>query len=731
MAGVAVLTGPATRPVAAARARVARPALLGRAGLMPWVPVWMAVGIGAWLGWPAQPGFSAYLALWLAVAALAGALGLVIRQGGRRIGWQAVEGLRLSVLAALMIAIGFSLTGLRSERVAAPILGFRYYGPVEGRLVAVDRSGRDRLRVTLDQVALGDMDPARVPARVRLSLMQPEGADWPIPPPGARVMLTGHLGPPPGPAEPGGFDFRRFAWFEGLGGIGYTRTQPLTVVPAPEGGAQAVVRLRLHLSQAIQAAIPGQAGAVASAVTTGDRSGISSATDAVMRDSNLYHIVSISGLHMSMLAGFLYAVLRMAVVAVQAAGLVLRAPAHKLAAMGALAGAAGYLALSGGGAATERAFVMVAVMLGAILVDRRAISLRTVALAAVVLLAYAPEALANAGFQMSFAATVALILANELTRGWGAGLPGWLKWVLMLALTSLVAGAATGPIAAAQFNRISHYGLLANMAVVPVIGVLVMPGAVVAAVLAPLGLAGPALWVMGLGVEWMLLVARWVSELSGAVSAAPKPPGIVLPLMGFGGVLLALTPWERLAGGTGRARLWLVPRRGWLGLLFLAAALVVWLAVPRPALLIAPEGEAVGLMTAAGRVPSKPAGGAFVVERWMVADGDMADQQAASARPAWTGPRNAREAALPWGGRLVHLTGKGAETRALSACRPGVMLVLDRAAPEGLGDCRVIDLPSLRATGALGFDGLGRVVTTDARDGDRPWILHGSGAGGT
>ena len=721
MTGAAVLTGPAAAaPVTVARPR---PALLGRAGLMPWVPVWMAMGIGLWLGWPGQPGLAVWFVLWLAAVVLALGLGFAIRQGGRGIGWRGVEVLRLSLLAVLMIAIGFSLAGLRSARVAAPILGFRYYGPVEGRLIEVDRSGRDRLRVTLDRVGLDNLPPARTPERVRLSLLWPEGADWPIPAAGTQVMLTGHLGPPPGPAEPGGFDFRRFAWFEGLGAIGYTRTPLMIIAPAPQGGAQAIARLRLQLSQAIQQAIPGQAGAVAAAVTTGDRSGITTATDAIMRDSNLYHIVSISGLHMSMLGGFLYAVLRMMVVSVQAAGMVLRAPAHKLAAAGALIGAAAYLALSGGGAATERAFVMVAVMLGAILVDRRAISLRTVALAAVVLLAYAPEALANAGFQMSFAATVALIVANDLVRGRGAGLPRWPKWVLMLALTSIVAGAATGPIAAAQFNRISHYGLLANMAVVPVIGVLVMPGAVIAALLAPLGLAGPALWVMGLGVEWMLLVSRWVADLSGAVSPAPAPPAAVLPLLGLGGVLLALTPWERLADATGRMRLARLPRRGWLAILCLSAALGLWLTVPRPALLIAPEGEAVGLMTAAGRVPSKPSGGAFVVGRWLLADGDMATQADAAARMGWSGPRNAREIALPWGGRLLHLTGKGAEDRARQACRAGVVLVLDRAAPEGLGACRVIDLSSLRATGALAFDAQGRVTATDARQIGRPWVL--------
>ena len=141
-------------------------------------------------------------------------------------------------------------------------------------------------------------------------------------------------------------------------------------------------RARMAISAQIQQRIGGQEGAVAAALMTGDRSGIFEATNKIMRASNLYHIISISGLHMGMLAGFVYAAMRYIVIGVQATGTGLALPAHKIAALLAMLAAAIYLWLSGGGVATERAFVMVAVMLGAILADRRAISLRTVALAA-------------------------------------------------------------------------------------------------------------------------------------------------------------------------------------------------------------------------------------------------------------------------------------------------------------------------------------------------------------
>lgn len=699
--------------------------LISRAGLLPWLPVWMSLGIGGWLLLPFHPAGGLYAAVWAVTLFTVVIVTIFRRRAVTDQQWQLVGLGRMLVFITMAMSAGFSLAGIRSALVAAPVLGFRYYGPIEGRVVGIDRSGNDRMRVTLDGVVLRNFSPLRTPHKVRLSLIEPAGATLALPEAGAQVMLTGHLGPPLGPAEPGGFDFRRFAWFEGLGAIGYTRTPIMVIEPAGEGGAQWVTRLRLRLSEAIRNGIPGQAGAVASAVTTGDRSGIARSTDDIMRDSNLYHIVSISGLHMSLLAGFLYTTLRLIFVAIQMTGALASKPAHKLAALGALLGALAYMILAGGGVATERSFLMVAVMLGAILVDRRAVSLRTVALAAAILLAIMPEALANAGFQMSFAATVALIVVNDYAKNLGKNMPRWVRATIFMALTSIVAGAVTGPIAAAQFNRLTHYGLIANMAAVPVIGVIVMPAAVLATLLGPLGLAQPALWAMGIGTEWMLWVAAQVSEMSGSVSAVRKPPNSVLPMMGFAGALLALTPWAQLPEIVKGKRSVKSMASLWIAILLLGLVLFNWLWAPRPALLIAPEGQAVGLMTPAGRSPSKPSGGSFSVERWLVSDGDLADQALASQRPAWHGPRNERRAELPWGGVIYHITGKDAEDLAALRCHGGAMIVMDRAASGPMQDCIVFDTIFLKETGAIAFDRNGAPVSADAVAGRRPWIVAG------
>ncbi|MDO5646956.1 ComEC/Rec2 family competence protein [Paracoccus sp. (in: a-proteobacteria)] len=670
-----------------------------RGGLFLWVPVCLSVGIGAWFLHPfllAWTQWGAVLAALILCAVVAFGAPLWAERG--RISWPAADWARLLALAGVMIVGGYGLAGMRAQMVAAPVIDWRYYGPVEGRVIDIDRSARDRKRLLLDQVVLRDHGPDRTPNRVRLSLM--DTPDDELPQLGQRVMLTGHLGPPPGPAAPGSFDFRQHAWFMGLGAVGYSRTPIMTVAP-PQGGMWWMHRARMSISAAMQDRIGGQQGAVAAALMTGDRSGIAEATNDVMRASNLYHIISISGLHMSMLAGFVYTALRLVLVLAQGLGAAPRIAVHKIAAGGALFASACYLWLSGGGVATERSFIMVAVMLAAILVDRRAISLRTIAVAAVVVLIYSPESVTTPGFQMSFAATVALILS----AGPWARIAPRLHWVIrpvaMLLVSSFVAGIATSPIAAAHFNRMAQYGMLANLLAVPVMGVFVMPAGVIGALLAPLGLEGPALWVMGMGTLWMLWVAEWVASIGGAVTAIPLPPASVVPLMGFGSSLMILC-WRRDLRLTRAGPLM---AGFWSGAVMLILAGALWLTTTRPLILIAAEGEAVGLMTPTGRAVSKPSGGGFAISTWLLEDGDIASQSQSAARPAWDGDRRDRWAALPHGWDIGHFTGKGSGDRAAAECQPRRILVATEAIP--LPDdaaCRAFDPVRLRDAGALAVD---------------------------
>lgn len=666
-------------------AGIDRVLLTQRGHLFPWVPVCFALGIGGYFLAPAEPGPLHYAGL--AGLVVSGAV-LALRWPG---GWSALA------WAVAVVALGVCVAGLRAHRVAAPVLPMpHYWGPVEGRVVALDRSASDAVRVTLDHVRLSGVAPVARPARVRVSL---HGPDPPHLWPGQRVMTTARLMPPQGPVEPGGFDFRRHSWFLGLGAVGYTRMPVLTAAPPRAGGELWLARLRMAAADRVRAVLPGDVGGFAAAVTTGDRSTVGRDALDALRGSNLAHLLAISGLHMGLLAGFVFAALRGAMAVVPA--LALRWPTRKLAACGALIAAAGYLALSGGNVATERAFVMTAVMLCAIVVDRRAISLRAVAMAALIVLTLRPEALTGPGFQMSFAATTALVAVFGALRdsGWRMR-PAWAAPVLGVVLSSAVAGLATAPVSAAHFNTMSHYGLIANLLSVPVMGMLVIPAAVLAAVLAPLGLETVGLVPMGWGLGWILTVAQEVSSLEGARGQVVSPPGAVLPMLALGALWVIL--WQ------GRAR--------WAGIVPAAVALVLWSQAERPEILIDAGGGLVGVMTDEGRALSKPRGAGFVARVWLENDGDAGDQETAAAR--WPGPAGPVRRMMLGETEIVHVIGKRGAS-AFDACAPR-QLVVASVPLEARGGCRVLDPAALRQTGSVALR-KGALTTTQDRAGARLW----------
>ncbi len=676
-----VLTGP-LEALGAARGR-----------LLPWAPVFLSIGIGFYFALRVEPG-AAVLSAVTCLAVISALVGL-----------RGPDLARVPAIGLALVAGGLLLASARTHLVAAPVLSFRYYGPVEGRIVGIDRSFSDQLRVTLDRVVLDDVPVDRTPAQVRVALHGDQGfTDLQ---PGLTVILSAHLSPPEGPVEPGGFDFQRLAWFSRLGGVGYTRSPALALLPPERGLSLFAFRLRRVISTAMQAQMEGQAGAFAAALMTGDRSGVTEATTNALRGSNLSHLISISGLHMGLLTGFVFAACRYGLALVPPVAL--RINTKKLAAVAALGAAVFYLMLAGPNVATRRAFVMAAVMLVAVLSDRRAISLRSVAIAALIVLVLEPESLVEPGFQMSFGATVALIVVFRPWASLQPHIPAPLRPVAMLLLSSMAAGFATAPIAAAHFNRIAEYGLLANLLAVPLMGMVVMPMGVIAALLAPLGLAAPALWAMGMGTALILAVADWVSGLHGAVIPVATPPAIVLPLLGLGGIaaLISRPAALRLAGG-----------------LVIAVALSFWTMAERPDLLIASDGGIVGVMGPDGRALSKPKGAGFVAKSWLEDDGDLAAQDAAFARSGLVGEKGALSAMVA-GGPAWHFTGKGASERAASACHGGGLVILstDWEGPEPTG-CRIFDPAKLRETGAIavyaGTNGP-RIVTAREIAGRRPW----------
>ncbi len=577
-----------------------------------WWPVIFGTGIGLYFALPVEP------PLWLAgLAALIAWMAYMVTPSGL--------GLRIGAAGLLILALGFAGACLRTAQVAEPVLAKRTRSvTVTGWLERVELrdNGSQRLLIRVERI--DGIDQADTPYRVRVSVRQKTTVSAP----GAAIRVRAVLQPPPGPAAPGAFDFARQAWFQRLGAVGYavaapeeTRGAPLNTVAARIG------RFRQTLSLTVREALPGREGAIAAAVITGDRAGIAQEDWTALRDAGLAHLLAISGLHMTAIAFLVFGVVRAGLALVES--IALTRPVKKWAAVATIMGAACYLIISGASVSTQRAFIMVLIAMGAILFDRPAISLRTVAVAALVILVLKPESLVHAGFQMSFGAVTALISVYEMLRqgplrGWweGNGVPpGLARRMAMglvgVAVTTLIASLATAPFAAFHFNRMGQLDVLANLVAVPLFSFLVMPMALATLLAMPLGLEAWPLWIMGQGIQLILTVAHDVAAWPVAARTVAAWPWGALVLMVMGGLWLMLwrKPW-RFAG--------LVPMI--MGLIIAVAARPPDLLVDRRGKLVAIRDEGGGLMLSHGRRER------FSAQVWLRRDGDGRTPRAAAAR---------------------------------------------------------------------------------------------------
>ena len=572
-----------------------------------WLPVCLGAGIGLYFFLPVEP------TMWPGPACVA--IAAIAAVAGRRSAALLLPAIILGVIAA-----GFSIAQIRTAQVAAPVLEKRI-GPVmvDGRIVDLHRRGA-RYRLVLDRLRIGRLAEERTPERIRLTVRAvPDGLR-----PGDTVRVRAIIAPPPAPAAPGAYDFARSAYFKRLGGVGFSVGRTRVTEAADRGPASpgiVVARLRQRMTERILAALDPPAGAIAAALMTGERGSIPDDILVAMRESGLAHLLAISGLHIGLVAGLLFFFLRLLLAVIEPVAL--RYPIKKWAALGAMAGAFLYLLISGATVPTQRAYLMVSVVLIAVMIDRTALSMRLVAWAAALVMVVAPENVLSVSFQLSFAAVIALIASYEtvsrpLGRWRSQGGRGRLVAVYGagILLTAVVAGLATAPFAIYHFNRLALYGVAANAVAVPLTGFWIMPWAMAAFVLMPFGLEGVALAPMGWGIDLLIAIARTVSGWRGSSVLVPAMPTAALCVVALGGLWLCLwrTRWR------------------WLGVPVIAASLVTVAFVRPPDILIDGSAKLMAVRTADGGLAlSSRRAARFEGEIWL-------RRSAQRRSAAWAGP---------------------------------------------------------------------------------------------
>lgn len=673
-----------------------------RRRLFLWLPVFFGGGILLYFAADREP------ALWAPVGAAggAGAAAVILRRHWR-------TSLALVALAALFA--GFAAATWRSQRVAAPTLARIVIATLSGFVESVEARPQGP-RIVVAVTALTGVDDAARPRRVRVTLRPGASVR-----PGDFIEAKARLMPPPEPARPGGYDFAREAFFRGIGAVG-SISGALTVraPPAPPDAwlamAARIDAARNALTERIARAFGGQAGAVAAALVTGKRGLITEDTNDALRAAGIYHIVSISGLHMVLAAGTVFWGTRAVLALVP--GLALMWPLKKLAAVVAMLAATAYCIFSGSEVATERSLIMTLVMLGAILVDRPALSMRNLAIAALLVLAREPETLLGPSFQMSFAAVAGLIGFAEWSRqahepaarspagpvlraGRAAARAG-----LALIVTTLVASLATAPFSAYHFQALNPFGVLGNALALPFVSLAVMPLAVLGTVAYPFGLDWPLWWLMGAAAQPVLAAADTVAGLERANTFVPAFGAGALGL--FAAAILLATAWTTALRFTAAVPAVLA--------LFAAAA------AARPDVVVDRTAAGAAVRTRDGRLSilGRPSG--FVVEQWLRADGDGRAAGDSAIKDGARCDRLGCVATLPDGRAVALVT----DRRAFAEdCRRAALVISRLAAPATCRAPLILDRDRLAAAGATAVFVRGEdLVLAHARDPAvmRPWL---------
>lgn len=511
-----------------------------------------------------------------------------------------VRSLRNLRLLALFGAfwLGFCLLPIHATLFGTQMLGWPAYGHYEARVDAVLSTTGERQRLVISAIvpAAGERD---LPIR-RGRIVVDDGPHLSA---GDIIHAPIRFYPVPGPIVPGGFDPQFHSFFDGIGAYGSaTGAVELSDIAAAPTAERLIEAVRRTIGSRIDAVLQQPAAGIARALISGDQSGVSEEARDVMASAGLAHVLSISGLHLTMVAGGAFAVLRLLLSLSDSIGR--SVSVKRLAAAGGIAAALAYYAISGGNVAATRATLMIILVFGAVILGRRALTMRNVAIAALVVILLDPASVFRPSFQLSFAAVVALIGAWELARSGERRDRGIFRqfagYFGGMAMTSLVAGGATLLFSIYHFQQTSPLGVVGNLVSLPLVGFIMMPAAAFAALAMPFGLEAPFLQIMGWSIDRMLELAAMVAAWSSGFDASPllTPLALVLGFAALGWFAFLPDRWRLLAP-----------------VLLLAAVPLFALDRP-PDVLIADTTQAVAVRGAAGLqvVAGRPA--SFAIDVW-------------------------------------------------------------------------------------------------------------------
>lgn len=493
-----------------------------------WVPVFIAIGVIVFFWLPFDPNAFICLAF---LGFISGTVLLMRR-------YPLWHFLSLSMLAFL---VGFTASTIRTEFIKAPVLETQIERAwIEGNVIEINNT-EGGMKVILEELYIANYTGI-IPHKTRVSIKRTvEKIEI-----GDRIGVLAVLMPPPPPSLPKGFDYQQYAYFKQIGAIGYAigKVRILDKGIHLSGLQQYFASLRQKVESRIFASMPASEGAIAVGILVGDSNAISAKEYEAIRKSGLAHIIAISGMHIVVVVGLIFISIRYLLSRLEY--LPLRIDIKKVAAFIAILGSLFYLLIAGSPLSAQRAFVMSTIVLAAIILDRRTSPMRSIAIAATIILLLTPEAVLSASLQMSFAASIALVTSFNLSSIFfnisnRVGiLSKALHYFIRITISTLVAGIATSPFIIYHFNQFSTYSVLSNLIAIPLADFIIMPAGIIAMLLMPFSLESVALIPMQWGIRIMLQVAQSIAALPNSSYYVPSLSTFGLVSVTLGGLILCL-----------------------------------------------------------------------------------------------------------------------------------------------------------------------------------------------
>lgn len=668
-----------------------------REQLALWVPVALGAGIAAWFLLPSRLEWLVFCCVALAVASA----GAMARPGSRL--------RRLVIAGSLLACIGCLLVWGKAAIFGTPPLARAVFVEVTGEVAAVNPVPAQKM----SRVLIRPVEMAGLPSLIRVNMDAddvPQGLGE-----GALVRFRTRLMPPAPPTLPGGYDFARRAYFQGIGATGRALKPIVVLKPGRENPP-----LRARLFGHIVVQVEGGGAGIAAALATGDQGAIAEEDAEAMRRSGLAHLLSISGLHVTALIGaVIFLLMRIMALSGRAA---LDWPLMLIAAGGGALAGIGYTLLTGAEVPTVRSCVAALLVLAGLVLGRDALTLRLVAAGALVVLFLWPEALVGPSFQMSFAAVVALVALGEHPRfrAFAAGrdeapVRRVSRMLAAMLMTGFAVELVLAPIALFHFHKAGMLGAFANLLAIPLTTFVVMPLEALALLFDLAGLGAPFWWLTGWSLDLLLWIAHRVASSPWAVVLAPTLPVALFGMMVMGGLWCLL--WR------GRWR--------WGGLLPVGVSVALTLMASPPDILVTGDGRHVAVRMDEGMAILRERAGSYVRDTLSESAANDGEMLALAVSPGANCSIDLCAVRLKTDGRLWTLFVTRTDVmvdRALLArdCAMADIVISDRRLPR---DCRPrwlkADRPFLTRSGGLAIDLDSGAVQMARTPGDEhPWIVR-------